>query len=55
VLLLGLPLKLNNKEVEARLPLGLGALSGFGRASLKRVGYLGWQLGAGEASAVLDL
>lgn len=55
VLLLGLPLSLNNKEFEAGLPLGLKALKGFGRASVKRSGYASLKLGAGEASGVLDL
>ena len=55
VLLLGLPLSLNNKEVEAGLPLGLGRLKGFGRASVKRTGYMSYKLGTGETSGVLDL
>lgn len=53
VLLLGLPLALNNKEIEAGL---LGSrLRGFGRASVKRAGYMRWKLGAGESSGVLDI
>jgi hypothetical protein len=55
VLLLGLPLSLNNKEVEAGLPLGLGRLKGFGRASVKRAGYMSYKLGCGETSGLLDL
>lgn len=55
VLLLGLPLSLNNKEVEAGLPLGLNRLKGFGRASVKRAGYMSYKLGCGETSGVLDL
>lgn len=55
VLLLGLPLSLNNQEVEAGLPLGLGRLKGFGRASVKRAGYMSYKLGCGETSGVLDL
>lgn len=55
VLLLNLPLKLSNKEAEVPLPWGLGRLSGFGRASLKRDGYMKWKVGCGEASGVLDL
>ena len=55
VLLSGLSLSLNNKEAEAALPLGLGSLKAFGRASVKRTGYLSCKLGCGEASGVLDL
>lgn len=57
VLLLGLPLALNNKEIEAGLPAGLlgRRLRGFGRASVKRAGYMRWKLGAGESSGVLDI
>lgn len=55
LLLLGLPLSVNNKEIEKGLPYGLGRLKGFGRASLKRAGYMQYKLGFGEATGVLDL
>eukprot|EP00775_Hariotina_reticulata_P001897 gene1897-2231_t len=55
VLLLNLPLKLNNKEAEAALPWGLHRLKAFGIASLRRTGYTHYKLAAGEASGVLDL
>lgn len=55
VLLLNLPVKLNNKEVELPLPAGLGRLKGFMRASLKRTGYMNYKVGFGEGSGILDL
>ena len=56
VLLLGLPLKLNNQQIEAGLPCGLGEhWKFFGKASLKRSGYTKAKIGFGEASGVLDL
>jgi hypothetical protein len=55
VLLLGLPLSVNNKEIEAGLPLGLNRIKGFGRASLKRAGYTSYKIGCGETSGVLEL
>ncbi|KAF6261866.1 hypothetical protein COO60DRAFT_1699579 [Scenedesmus sp. NREL 46B-D3] len=55
VLLLNMPLKLNNQEAEFGGPWGLRQLKGFGRASLKRTGFMRWKLGAQEASAVLDI
>lgn len=55
VLLFNLPVKLNNKEVEAAVPGGLGRLKGFLRASLKRTGYTKYKVGFGESSGILDL
>lgn len=55
VLLLNLPVKLNNKEVELPMPGGLGRLKGFVRASLKRTGYMNYKIGFGESSGILDL
>lgn len=55
VLLLNLPVKLNNKEVEAAMPGGLGRLKGFVRGSLKRTGYMRYKVGFGESSGILDL
>jgi len=55
VLLLNLPLKLNNKEAEAALPWGLGRLKAFGIGSLRRTGYMRYNLAAKEFSGVLDL
>ncbi|WIA23501.1 hypothetical protein OEZ85_000244 [Tetradesmus obliquus] len=55
VLLLNMPLKLNNKEAEFGGPWGSGALKGFARGSVKRAGFMRWQLAAQEGSAVLDI
>jgi hypothetical protein len=55
VLLLNMPLKLNNKEAEVGGPWGLRQLKGFGRASVKRAGFMQWKLAAQETSAVLDI
>jgi hypothetical protein len=55
VLLLNMPLKLNNKEAEFGGPWGLRQLKGFGRASVKRTGFMRWKIGAQETSAVLDI